>query len=116
MTVRELRHLLSSFDDDTEVRVASQQQWPFEYSISTVALTDINEMYEIARGDNGWQVECTGENGEVLQDGFDDFGNANIWLQDHITRQHADYEEVVYIAEGTQLGYLPGPARAAVGW
>jgi hypothetical protein len=34
MTVEELRELLEQFDDETEVRIASQPNYPFEYSIA----------------------------------------------------------------------------------
>jgi hypothetical protein len=36
MTVAELMETLSGFNPDSEVRLASQPKWPFEYSISEV--------------------------------------------------------------------------------
>ena len=36
MTVGELKEMLDGLDDDTEVRLAMQPAWPFEYSISSV--------------------------------------------------------------------------------
>lgn len=42
MTVGELKNLLESFDDETEVRFASQPNWPFEYEIEDAVLADLN--------------------------------------------------------------------------
>lgn len=36
MTVAELMETLSEFNPDSEVRLASQPRWPFEYSVSNV--------------------------------------------------------------------------------
>ena len=34
MTVGELKEILEGFDDEVEVRLAMQPNWPFEYSVS----------------------------------------------------------------------------------
>lgn len=36
MNVGELIELLSNYEDDLEVRLATQPSWPFEYSITDV--------------------------------------------------------------------------------
>lgn len=72
MNVSELIDLLKDYDGDAEVRLATQVQWPFEYTVQSVASAD--EVAAIA--------------------GEDEAPN------------------IVYIAEGEQLGYLPEPARA----
>ena len=36
MTVGELMEILECYDVETEVRLATQKHWPFEYSISDV--------------------------------------------------------------------------------
>ena len=59
MTVMELMEILEQFDEDAEIRIASQPSWPFENTVS----------YAYSATDEG---------------------------------------EVVYLAEGAQIGYLPG--------
>jgi hypothetical protein len=72
MNVSELIDHLKDYDPDAEVRLATQVQWPVEYSVQSVASAD-----EVG--------SLTGEE---------------------------DAPNIVYIAEGEQLGYLPEPARA----
>ena len=75
MTVQELIMELEAMNPDSEVRLAMQPQYPFEYSI-----------------------------GGVVEVGPDGDPDADF---DYDTR---DYEQppVVYLSEGSQLGYLPG--------
>ena len=68
MTVSELKEILEHYDDDMEVRFASQPSWPFEYSILNAVLA------------------------------------------------HVDEEDVIYLEEGSQLGYLPREAKEELGW
>jgi hypothetical protein len=77
MNVAELREMLDGLPDDTEVRIAQQPNWPFEYSIADVVIIG-------------------GELGA--------------------TEEHEDDEPVVYLVEGTQLGYLPGHVSRELGW
>ncbi len=71
MTVAELIEELKYIDQDAEVRLAQQPNWPFEYEIDSV-------------------VEVNGLND--------------------------DEESVVYIGEGSQLGYLPQDAKNMLYW
>jgi len=41
MTVRDLIQHLEEYDEDTEVRLMSQENWPFEYSIKGVVHNDL---------------------------------------------------------------------------
>ncbi len=85
MTVGELREMLEEYDDATEVRIASQPRWAFEYAIDGVAAVD----------------PCDGD--DLDEDGYE--------------RGPEDGGPVVvYLAEGTQIGYLPQAAAVAVGW
>ena len=68
MTVSELKEILEHYDDDMEVRFASQPNWPFQYSILDAVLA------------------------------------------------HVDEEDVIYLEEGQQLGYLPREAKEELGW
>lgn len=78
MTVGDLLEALQGFDEGTEVRLAMQPSWPFEYSISEVIPVN-------------------------LQDDEDD-------------EYDEDETDVVYLVEGTQLGYLPSKAQQEIGW
>ena len=68
MTVSELKEILEHYDDDMEVRFASQPNWPFEYSILDAVMV------------------------------------------------HVDEEDVIYLEEGQQLGYLSREAKEELGW
>ncbi len=76
LTIGRLREIIEDAeaegaDDGTEVRIAHQPSWPFEYAIDPWA-------WGVARPEGG---------GPVL-----------------------------YLAEGSQVGYLPEEAAEAVGW
>jgi len=86
LTVRDLKNMIEDLDDDTEVRFASQPGWPFEYSISDVQLVTLSEP--------------------------DDCEN----LEEDENAEEPEFEEVVYLVEGNQIGYLPGVVREAIGW
>ena len=68
MTVSELKEILEYYDDDIEVRFASQPNWPFEYSILDAVMVNVDE------------------------------------------------EDVIYLEEGQQLGYLNYKAKEELGW
>ena len=72
---------------DAEVRFASQPSWPFEYEISDIAVCNLAEESE---------------------------------AEDDDLRETVDYidndEVVVYLGEGSQLGYLPESAKNTLGW
>ena len=90
MTVGELLELLEDFPEDAEVRLAHQPSWPFEYSIETVA-------------------DSAGEQTSCSECGID-------WDEHDEECCDEKRPDVVYIAEGEQIGYLPGAAARALGW
>lgn len=55
MTVGELKELLDDMEDEIEVRLAHQPEWPFEYEIRDVAF--IEEDPEPACDDDGEPIE-----------------------------------------------------------
>ena len=79
MTVEELIEELRLFDQEAQVRFASQPSWPFEYSINGVVQTTVNKPK--AYTESGY-----------------------------------DQEDVVYLEEGRQIGYLPSEAKEELGW
>jgi len=95
MTVGDLLALLEDYDLDTEVRLATQPSWPFEYGIGDIASVGPDEPCpSCGRGsDQGHDPDGCERDGEP-------------WPT----------ETVVYIAEAGQIGYLSGLAATAVGW
>jgi len=88
MTVRELMERLDEFDPDSEVRIASQPSWPFEYSISEVVPVIEDELVDE-------------EDAEEAIKEIPDFPKK---------------DDIIYLVEGNQLGYLPGYVCRAIGW
>jgi hypothetical protein len=74
MTVADLIAELEFMNPDTEVRFASQPNWPFEYSIYDIVEVEVEK------------------------------------------RNTDETETVVYLAEGSQIGYLPSEAKDELGW
>lgn len=101
MNVRELKQILDDLDDDTEVRIAHQPSWPFEYSISEVVESSSNDD-DIEDVENALKTDLTDDEKE----------EANAELQ----RLEEENVTIVYIAEGTQIGYLPGAVTKQLGW
>ena len=87
MTIDDLIERLEQYRDEmggsTEVRLMTQQNWPFENTLAGI---------------------CSGEeiNGEADEDDPDDDGDV-------------DDENVVYLVEGTQLGYGTKRAWGVIG-
>jgi hypothetical protein len=73
-----------------EVRIAQQPGWPFEYSISDGLVVDVS----------GCDPE---ELPETDMDG-------RRFVDEH------EPKEILYLAEGNQIGYLPGVVSSAIGW
>lgn len=92
MTVEELRNELSELPPCAEVRIASQPNWPFEYSIQGV--------YIIEPGDTDDDDESA-HTPDVSSSDEDEASDEPI---------------LIFLAEGSQLGYLPRNARRAIGW
>ena len=106
MTVEDLIRELETCEPGTEVRLAQQPSWPFEYSIETaVEVTD--ERYTVYA--DGWHVmEAGQQEDDPVAGPFETEDEAKAWLCEN------EREPVVYLYEGTQIGYLPAQARN--GW
>jgi len=104
MTAQDLIELLSGVDPDTEVRIAEQPSWPFEYSINDVVEVKMGADHE----ENG-NLECALEILDSDHSTPEERSEANRVLD-------AASATVLYIVEGTQLAYLPGMASREIGW
>lgn len=102
MTIRELIEELEYAAElaggGVEVRYASQPSYPFEYSLGDVAVM-VKETREDALRN------------EMRDEGMTD-EEINKWLEEN----NETGEDVVYLAEGSQLGYLPADVKESLGW
>ena len=103
MTIGELIERLEEAKDavgeDVEVRYASQPSWPFENNIREVHILGKHERRELA-------VEA------MREDGMDEDE-----IEENIDEDELDNtEDVVYLEEGFQIGYLPDEAKDHIGW
>lgn len=105
MTVGKLKELLDGIEDDVEVRLATQPNWPFMHGITDVIVTEVPEI--VTRD----QFEAMDEVEQEFTVGRAD--NDEVLLLDVGEKPPVP---VCYIAESSQLGYLPGDARNALGW
>lgn len=125
MNVYELKRALSHLDDDTEVRLACQPNWPFEYSVGEAIVTEPGEQYYIMlvtptsgtmcdwADEPGWYVTVDGaDSPEPVQGPLPDEQACERWIEEQV----GDKKPVLYLAEGTQLGYLDGEGRRALSW
>jgi hypothetical protein len=104
MTVAELIAELEGMNPDAEVRLAHQPSWPFEYDAASVvevpAYAECANCSEpVPAGGEALCEECAEEEtpADVIEAG-------------------KEHPAIVYIAEGSQIGYLPGAAAHAIGW
>jgi|TARA_R110000737_G_scaffold308498_1_gene316551 hypothetical protein len=103
MNINELIERLEEAKEEmsghAEVRFASQPAWPFEYSVA--------EVHQISKKE---RKEASIE--KMREDGLS---------EEEITENLEDYpldyeEDVVYLEEGGQIGYLPDDAKEMIGW
>lgn len=90
LTVGDLMSMLEGLDEDMEVRFASQPSWPFEYSIDRAEVVDLNNPEE-------YEVEDSR-------------------IDETPDQEPQEPDEVLYLVEGNQIGYLPSVVVQAVGW
>lgn len=103
MTVQELIDVLEDHKERVgeyaEVRFASQPEWPFEYSI--------NDAYALTKFDRR----------ELAIAAMRDEGMSEEEIEEEFDEEELDAsEDVIYLEEGTQLGYLPDEAKKLLCW
>jgi hypothetical protein len=98
--IETLEDIKEQVGENTEVRFASQPNWPFEYSIR-----DVHPLTKEERRDRAE---------EELRDQGMGQEEINEYMADN--QEGLDGEDVVYLEEGSQLGYLPDEAREILGW
>lgn len=110
MTLNELIEKLTDLqsqlgNEDPEVRLAIQPQWAFAHSIDQVVLPERPRYVTQAEFDAMSEEEQEAANEAADRD--------EVEFLDH--REEAP-EQIIYIGEGRQEGYLPGNASRALGW
>ena len=98
MTVRELKDLLDDYDDGLEVRLAHQPSYPLESTIAGVA----------SRRECAAEAACENDDCDGT---LDEHGRCLRCGEQHEVESGPD---VVYIAEGRQLGYADAKVWAAL--
>lgn len=103
MTIGELIENLEDIKEQVgahaEVRFASQPSWPFEYSIRNA--------YALTKDERRYMAEEA-----MREEGMDEDE-----IKENIDEEELDdAEDVVYLEEGSQLGYLPDEAKQLIGW
>jgi hypothetical protein len=89
MTVAELIAILEDANPESEVRIADQPQWPFEYALDQAVVVDYPD-----------EPEAEDEDAEPFRP--DD--------------AHVYGQQIVYLATGRQINYLHHLARVELGW
>lgn len=94
MNVGDLLALIEDLDPETEIRIAHQPTWPLEYALAAAEV-----------------VYPPGHPDALHGNGPDPLGGGEpepTW--------DGETPVVVYLVEGSQVGYLPGHVAEAVGW
>jgi len=108
MKVQQLIEMLEECDPNAEVRYASQPFHPFENSITEVLSWDKETMVD---------TEI-----EAIQQSIEEDGAEPMSYEDKkaLAEENVEYggecAPVVYLAEGSQIGYLPEGPTEALGW
>jgi len=113
MSVGDLLEILEGLEPDMEVRFASQPAWPFEWSIEKAEVIrpseiDPEEIEDMKKELSRLQSEKSGSEEDLVSISE---------LEESIQMLTSDEgDEVLYLVEGSQLGYLPTSVCQAVGW
>jgi len=91
MTVGELKEALEGLDDDVEVHLAFQPNYPLEFECGQAVVVDLNEPDE----DDYPEKDMDGSPFEVPE-----------W----------EPKQVLYLSEGSSLDYLSGKVSRELGW
>jgi hypothetical protein len=93
MTVEDLIMLLEDLPPEATVRMAMQPRWPLESEIETVVSVEFEEQPEPPEDDEDWEED---------EDGA--------WVDN-------DHKgTIVYLGEGTSVGYVSTAAVNQLGW
>ena len=99
---------IAELNPNAEVRYASQPSYPFENSIREVLSWDKETMID---------AEIEGIQRCIKEDGEEPMSYEEIKA---LARENLEYgggcDPVVYLAEGSQIGYLPEGPTEALGW
>lgn len=103
MNVAELLEKLEDMDPESEVRFAYQPSYPLVSEVGDV-VEDYGHEHDFVLEDGTWYC---------LADEDCDVSSETVAPPE---QSNPDEPPVVYIGEGSQIGYLDGSARNALGW
>ena len=111
MNIQELIEHLSEIainSPKAEVRIATQPSWPFENSIKGLVVWNkkawLDAEVELIRQ----SIEGSGEEPMSHKEMVD--------MANHNLNDEGSEHDVVYLEEGSQIGYLPEGPRGELGW
>ena len=104
MNVGELKALLEGLEEDAEVRIASQPNWPFQHDVDSVIV--IEKPKELL-SDN--EVEAMSD---AEREQYEDACERGEYVDPHEMPE----SDIVYIGEGRQIGYLPMRVKGRLRW
>ncbi len=113
ITAAELIEILSDLPEgeDTEIRIAEQPNWPFEYAIANTVI--VPNLFPMPARE--WLTEEMGYWDGLNGLSKDEAEAAKMMYQEYLD----DFESsasVVYLVEERQLGYLPLNVKSKLGW
>ena len=98
--IEQLEDIKERVGEHAQVLYASQPSWPFEYSI--------RDVYALTKDERRYMAE------EAMREEGMDEDDINEYMVDN--QEKFEGEDVVYLEEGSQLGYLPDEAKQMIGW
>jgi len=99
---------IAELNPNAEVRYASQPSYPFENSIREVLSWDKETMIDVEMENIQQAIEEEGAEPMSYED-------TRALARENI-EHGGDCTPVVYLAEGSQIGYLPEGPKEALGW
>jgi PAS domain-containing protein len=119
MIVNELLAELEHLDGEAEVRLAFQPEWPLEYNAGIVIEVGPGAEFEgvyPVKDDDGWYLSADGGESYLEMGPYPTSEEAAAALQMRSDLAEGAGENVVYIGEAGQIGYLDPAARRLLGW
>ena len=105
--IEQLEEMKEQVGGDTEIRYALQPSWPFEFKKLRPFEYSIRNAYALNKDERRNMAEAL-----LREEGM----NEND-IRKHIDEDELEQaEDVVYLEEGSQLGYLPDEAKQLLGW
>lgn len=108
MRIGDLIRELEGLDPNTEVRLATQEHWPFEHALDGTYLRPAAKQLKPQE-----EVDAMTD---AQRERYDEECEAGVYADLDDPTCEELREPIVYLIEGRQLRYLPGIVKDGVGW